>query len=363
MTQPKLAARERPIAPPSDPTVGPPTEVLRVGPLSPLLDLLREDGRDPAAMLEFCALPTTLFDDSGALISFDAAARLLRESAVALGRADIGLLIGQRFDFASFGLLATLMQCAPTVGAALDNLQLYYHLHDRGGVPYLRPLDDGEVALGFSLFRHSFPGLWMAHDLSMSLSCKMLRALCGAGWKPKKVMMSHPAPVHTDPYRDCFAAPVLFEASHTEIQFDAAWLAQPIAGADAAMMAAARLAADAYTERDAPSTALRTRAAAQALVMTGALSGARIALVLEMHERTLRRHLRAEGTSLHAIVAEARFEVARQLLRDTQLALPDVAQALKYSDTAAFSRAFRAWAERSPGRWRAAARRAATDAG
>lgn len=128
------------------------------------------------------------------------------------------------------------------------------------------------------------------------------------------------------------------------------------------MMAAARRAADVYTERDAPSTALRTRATAQALVMSGALSGARIALVLELHERTLRRHLRAEGASLHGIVAEARFDVARQLLRDTQLTLPDVAKVLKYSDPTAFSRAFRAWAECSPGRWRAAARSAATDA-
>jgi AraC-like DNA-binding protein len=47
---------------------------------------------------------------------------------------------------------------------------------------------------------------------------------------------------------------------------------------------------------------------------------------------------------LQAIVNDAHFEIARQLLRDANLPVKDITETLRYSDAAAVARAFRGWA-------------------
>jgi AraC-like DNA-binding protein len=47
------------------------------------------------------------------------------------------------------------------------------------------------------------------------------------------------------------------------------------------------------------------------------------------------------------------------MLRDTELAIGDIATVLQYQDANAFSRAFRAWADCSPSDWRDRGRRSA----
>ena len=66
----------------------------------------------------------------------------------------------------------------------------------------------------------------------------------------------------------------------------------------------------------------------------------------------LRRRLHADGTSIQQLIGVARFEVARQLLRETDLSLAEIASALGYSDATAFFRAFRGWADTTPSPWR-----------
>jgi AraC-like DNA-binding protein len=89
--------------------------------------------------------------------------------------------------------------------------------------------------------------------------------------------------------------------------------------------------------------------------MTGAMTGERVADALSLHPRTLRRRLAVEGTSLNALAAAARFDVARQLLRGTSVPLGEIAELLGYAELSAFVRAFRGWANCPPGQWREAA--------
>jgi len=74
---------------------------------------------------------------------------------------------------------------------------------------------------------------------------------------------------------------------------------------------------------------------------------------LGIHKRTLNRRLAENDTSFARVLAEVRFQIARQLLADTDLPLVDIAATLNYTDTSTFSRAFRAWAQMPPSKWRA----------
>ena len=95
------------------------------------------------------------------------------------------------------------------------------------------------------------------------------------------------------------------------------------------------------------------RAALHQMVLSGTSSAENVALLFGMHERTLRKRLTAEGTSLQELVSQTRFDLAKQLLENTELALWEIASALHYADAAVFSRAFRGWSKTNPREWRA----------
>lgn len=326
---------------------------VRIGPLRPLAAFLREHEVDPAQVLGACSLPAAAFDDPDLSIPFRTAARLLQQGGRAADRADIGLRVGERVDFADLGVLGMLVQRAPTVGGALDCLVRYFHLQDRGSVAYVRRPDARLAALGYAIFGTDTPGIGLALDAVIAMAMTTLRGLGGPAFRAAEVHLAHAAPTDAAPYRRLFAAPIVFDAPHSEIRFDAGWLHAPNVGADAiGHDLARRVARGAAAGADRGMTEA-ARGAVRALAMSGSLSGPAVAAALGLHERTLRRRLEAEGASLKALIAQARFEIACQLLRETRLPLAAIAAALRYADASALSRAFKAACGASPGRWRA----------
>ena len=97
---------------------------------------------------------------------------------------------------------------------------------------------------------------------------------------------------------------------------------------------------------------LRTR------LMSRRCSADYVAASLAMHRRTLSRRLRRSGMGYRSITNETRFEIARQLLEQTEVPLGQIAAALGYSEASAFTRAFRRWSGVTPTAWRTADMRA-----
>ncbi|WP_243370785.1 helix-turn-helix domain-containing protein [Microvirga solisilvae] len=82
-------------------------------------------------------------------------------------------------------------------------------------------------------------------------------------------------------------------------------------------------------------------------------SATTVARLFLMHRRTLNRHLRNEGLAFRQVANEVRFEIACELLKNTDMALSQIAAVLRYSELSAFTRAFRRWAKQTPSAWRA----------
>jgi AraC-like DNA-binding protein len=328
---------------------------IRVAILAPVPQLLAEHGCEPAPVLASVGLDRRAFDNPEDRVPFATLGRLLERCVAVTGCPHFGLLVGMRFDIAAMGVIGVLMRSAPSVGAALEALVRHTHVNDRGGLPYLLSLGAARAAFGYAIHHQDTPAVAQVYDGALAIGCRMLRALCGPAWKPVEVALSRRAPPGVAPYRRFFGAPVVFDAPHSRILFDARWLGRSIGGADPIEHMSAQRILATVDRRNGRALAERVRHAVQALVVTGDLSVARIAESLPMHDRALRRRLRAEGTSVHRIIDDVRYEVARQLLRETQLPLSEIASALRYSDATAFSRAFRAWAGTTPSRWRAAA--------
>jgi AraC-like DNA-binding protein len=75
---------------------------------------------------------------------------------------------------------------------------------------------------------------------------------------------------------------------------------------------------------------------------------AAVAAELAMSPRTLQRRLGDEGTTFRDVLTDTRRGLADALLTAGDLSVTDVGLRLGFSETAAFSRAYRRWTGQSP---------------
>lgn len=327
---------------------------MRMGPLLPVPQLLRDLGVDPAPLLAATQLDESLFADGERRAPYAKLARLLELGAAASGCADFGLRAGARVGDAPLGALDELVQHCPTVGAALDRIVLYLNWHDRGAVPVLLRLGAARACLGYSINQSHTQGSAQVYGLAMAVAHRILQRLCGSAWAPIEVSFASAAPPDDARYRRFFGAPVRFDADLSAICFAAHWLERPIPGADPARRAATEAALRAALQVQHMPLRDKVQRALHMMIFAGTDNSRALADFCGLHERALRRHLAAEGTSLQQLAHQTRFDLAVRLLRDTRLPAAHIATALHYGDAAAFTRAFRRWAGMTPHEWRVA---------
>ncbi|HTN33269.1 MAG TPA: AraC family transcriptional regulator ligand-binding domain-containing protein [Marinobacter sp.] len=72
---------------------------------------------------------------------------------------------------------------------------------------------------------------------------------------------------------------------------------------------------------------------------------------LHMSERTLKRHLQAEGVSFRQLLEKVRREKAERLLNQGGVGISEIADHLGFSDASTFSQAFKRWTGKAPSYW------------
>lgn len=320
-------------------------------------DLLRGFGVDPAAVLARAKVDPRWMRPSAAHIPFDAAHRVAFECASATGCPHFGLLVGQRAGMAATGTLGELARQSTTVRSALRMFCAHLQIQDRGAVAYLRERKGREIEFVYQIFHPQAPGRDQLLDVALPVMNAFMRTLCGRDWAPTEVTVAHRRPRQVAPYESILSAPVRFDAPRTALVFPKRLLDRRIAGARATEhRRLARLVAE--IEASAPPTVTEYVARALArMVLDEAPSEHRLARMLAISPRTLRRRLAAEGTSVKAVTAEVRGEIARQLLAETRMPVHEIASTLNYSGPGAFSRAFKGWTGTAPQRYRMATHR------
>ena len=326
---------------------------IRVAPITPLPGFLHEHGFDPAEVFTSAGLDIGVLENPDNPVSFAALGRVVDAAARRTNCPHIGLILGERNSMSVLGLVGRMGQNSADVGTAIRNISAYLHVHDRGAVLTLT-VSRGVATLGYAIYAGDVPGLPHLYDGAIAIICSIMRELCGARWNPHEVLIQRSAPRASAPYRKFFRAPVRFDADQTVLVFPASVLAQKLERADAALLRVASAevrALDARADVDLPQ---RLRRVLRALLTSGRGSRDEVARLVAMHRRTLNRRLAAHGTTFHVLAAEVRYEIARQLLRDTRMPLAQIAATFDYADASAFTRAFRRWSGIAPSAWRAA---------
>lgn len=335
-----------------------PSDEIRIGPAIPVGELLAEFGVDPGPVLARAGFDASLLKDPDSRVGFDVIGRLMNDAVATTGCAHFGLLVGQRFSPATIGPVFLLMKHSRTVRDALRDLVLRLHVHDRGGAPSVLLTGSGEVSLVYGIYHRGDYNLAPIYDAALAIVHAFMRELCGPRWKPLRVTFPYRRPANVAPYRRLFGAPIAFDAEQASIVMSERWLDAPIPGADPAVHAAfAQLIREKEAAESLPFSH-RVRRVLRSMVLAGDASADQVAFVFATSRRSLHRALAADGTSLQLLINETRFEVARQLLSESDMPAGDIAAALHYSDASAFSRAFKEWSGTSPREWRNAVRSA-----
>jgi AraC-like DNA-binding protein len=74
---------------------------------------------------------------------------------------------------------------------------------------------------------------------------------------------------------------------------------------------------------------------------------------LGVSPRTLRRKLASTGSSYRALLDEARYRDARDLLETSDRGLADISERLGFENPPSFTRAFKQWTKTTPSDYRA----------
>jgi AraC-like DNA-binding protein len=322
----------------------------RVGALAGVPQLLRELGADPAEVVAGVGLDLGVLVDPENAITFTAAGKLLQASAARTGCAHFGLLLGQRNDTRSLGLVGSLMRNAPTWGQAVQDIVDNQPRYVRGAVPYL-VVRDGMAWSGYAIHLQGTEGIDQFCDGAIAVGFNMMRELCGA--LPDEVLLSRKPPADVRPYRQFFRVPVRFDAEQSALVFPTSKLECPVPGADPRQCVILEASVAKYWSVSLPNVTDQVVRILRPRVLFGDFTLETVAHCLMMHPRTLNRHLKAEGMTFRKLLNETRFEVARQLLVGTRINISGIAAALGYADTSVFSHAFRRMAGAPPLEWRA----------
>lgn len=325
--------------------------VLRIGGTLALPNVLRSLGANPAELLAEIGLDLALFDDPNNVISYATRDELLFRCVARTGCQHLGLLVGQQAGLHSLGLLGLLARYSPDVGTALRNLTRFLHLHVRGVVLGIEVIGQS-VYLSYNIYHPGSKATDQVSDAALACISNIMRTLCGHLWKPTEVRFAHHQPKDISPYSQFFKAPLVFGAEQNALVFASSWLDRRLSEADPELHRLLQKQIDTLQTKHEGDFPELVRSVLRTAILAGYANSDQVASLFSIHHRTLSRRLKDFGTSFRELLDDMRFEIARQMLKDTAMEVGQIAAALDYADASAFTRAFRRWSGTTPGQWR-----------
>lgn len=258
--------------------------------------------------------------------------------------ADVWFDIGLRYRSVKYGALGLAMMTARTLGDALAIACRYQSLTYSLIAYRFAAAPNGSCALIGSWDGH-LPHLHdFTHYRDLGAIRTLIADLMGGELPLERVRVSAPAPPGWSDRRRSFPCPVEFGADRTEWLFLPGSTARPLPLADSELQMLYTSRCDTLLQRASGGASIKLRLAARLSLRDGVfLSAGEAARQLALSERTLHRRLAEEGTRFSAMVDNARYARAQNLLMDRRMTVETIASAVGFVEPSSFSRAFKRW--------------------
>ncbi len=268
----------------------------------------------------------------------------------------LGLLLGKAYKVESYGLLGYAVMSAPTLRHAMIVLQNYgpltFTLFD---VSFLTADDRGILRLSNNPdIPQDLLNFYTDRDLTAAING--IRNSLSRPFEPLHIRAMHHGKGQLDIYERHFRCPISFSDNASELQFDAAVLDEAMPEGDAETTSMCQQQCRLLLARMTVGSSVVDRVRQIIVSRPGYFPDIDfVAEKLNMTGRTLRRKLAKEQSSFQNILAEVRYELAREYLATSSLPLEEISVLLGYSAPGNFSNAFKRWHGSSPRQFRSGA--------
>lgn len=312
-----------------------------------LLRALDAHGVDASRLAAEVGVPADLLEDPDRRIPLALSTRLWHAAVAEVGDDAFGIDVSRHVRPGSFHALGHVFLSSPTLQDALERAARFSRVtSDVAAVSTF--VDGADLCLAIDLPTGLDHPAHEAIDAIVASIVRAARFLLDREAGPAHVDLERPRPRNLERFDGFFRCPLTFDATTTVLAFDRALAARPIPGGSGILASTGERAISAYLDHLAPATASQEVAAvlADALVAGEPGIGA-VAAALATSPRSLQRRLASEGTTYREVLAATRRELADALLA-AGTPVTTTALRLGFSETAAFSRAYRRWTGVSP---------------
>jgi AraC-like DNA-binding protein len=326
-----------------------------VGLTHAILEALRMEGvANPEALLPAAGIEPDLLAKPENRIPFERQNALWALAVSHAPEPAFGLQFARSVQPTSFGVVGYMAMNCGSIGECLEAIVNYQFLAGEGGEFSLEPCGS-DTALCYTPVNPGDPVTRERVVGMLAATVSFGRWLVGEAFQPRRVAFTHEAPGEAAEYEEFFGCPVVFGDPRNCTVYPPAVTRLVVPTASEDLLALLRERANRMLEglsRGGIASRIASLLASQ--LDSAVPEKAVIAAQLGMSERTLQRRLREEGTTYQATLDRTRHYLARDLLRNTQIPLAEVAIQLGFSEPSTFFRAFKRWEGATPGQYREA---------
>lgn len=263
------------------------------------------------------------------------------------GDCAIGLKIGENMPVGHWGLIEMLAHQSKTLEEAFECTLKYWRLITDTGNEFKLEKTKGRVKLSFVSAYYDFS---YANEADMVYLIRQIKLLLGADIDPLEVQLTHslPSGLTASDYESYFYVQPLFEKECNALTLPEEALNRSIISSCSQLKPVIEgLAAHKLKVLDESITMSEKVAA---FIEGGLVHLDRVAVALNLSERTLQRRLKAEGSVFKDMVDDHKKNKAQQLLQEGSYTFQQISFLLGYKDERAFYDAVRRWFGDSPTR-------------
>jgi len=280
------------------------------------------------------------------MLALDEFEQLVQDAIAATGEPAFGLLVGERMQINSHGMLGYAAMNSATLRDAVTLMEQYLQI--RTQLVRVRHVTMGgavrvifEEAIPLQVVRHS------VLDTIVLTVKNLFDHITGGAVRTLQVCFPYAAPSYAPLAGEMFGCPVHYSQPWCGFTFAAEGLDIALSMADPVTLHQAVQVCQ--RELDKSTQQQSWAGKLQRLLLPGVFPSLNVAARLfNVTPRTLHRRLVEEGTSYRAAIDEVRQRLAVEHLKLGKLSIDEIAFTLGYTDTANFRRAFIRWTGVSP---------------
>ena len=337
--------------------------MISVAAASGLVEAITAAGADPDQVLRTFQVHPSVLSNTEKFIPCSVFAGILEEAARVTGDHCFGLHLGERFNPKNIGPLTYVVLNSPTVAVADDQVARYLKLYNQAAT-VSRTVEGERAYLQYVLRDLGIESPRQQNEYSLAIRLNTIRMMVGSQWKPLEVQFAHQAPAEISEHQRVFGVPVLFGYQTNNLVVETEFLQLQVPAADQRLYEIMQRYFQQIIDEmpEDPGVLPSVRRAIAESMRDGDPNLRRVAKKMATSRRTLQRQMKEHATNFRSVMDDTRRRFALSYLRDRRNSLAEIAFLLGYSESAAFTRAFKRWTGLTPLAYRRQAAHVATHA-